>query len=259
MVLISLISMVDTVMVSGLGTDAVAVVGLVNQPRMIFAGAEEGRTLEPSTDYFMILGCALPFQALSMGLCAAQRGVGNTKLTMQVNITSNIVNVIFNYLLINGVGPFPKLGVHGAALATALGMVVGFALSVRAIFHDRNGFLMLSFHDSWKPDMESGKALVQVGSSAMVEQLAMRASASSPMPASWPTWERTPSRRRRCEVHRPGHAVDCDLHPSCAGAGWRLCVPADPPSRGHRAGGGVDGHGMRHDGSHDADAPALPQ
>ena len=35
MVLISLISMVDTVMVSGLGTDAVAAVGLVGQPRMI--------------------------------------------------------------------------------------------------------------------------------------------------------------------------------------------------------------------------------
>ena len=137
MVLISLISMIDTVMVSGLGTDAVAAVGLVGQPRMImlclffalnvgitavvarrkgenrkaeanaalrtaivmilglsavlmaillplssalmrFAGAEEGRTLGLSTDYFMILGCALPFQALSMGICAAQRGVGNT-------------------------------------------------------------------------------------------------------------------------------------------------------------------------------------
>ena len=233
MVLISLISMVDTVMVSSLGTDAVAAVGLVNQPRMImlclffalnvgitavvarrkgenrqaeanaalrtaimmilglsailmvlllplssalmrFAGAEAGRTLDLSTDYFIILGCALPFQALSMGICAAQRGVGNTKLTMQVNITSNIVNVILNYLLINGVGPFPKLGVHGAALATALGMVVGFVLSVRAIFQDQHGFLKLSWHDSWKPDVASGKALVQVGSSAMVEQLAMR-------------------------------------------------------------------------------------
>ena len=35
MVLISLINMMDTVMVSGLGTDAVAAVGLVGQPRMI--------------------------------------------------------------------------------------------------------------------------------------------------------------------------------------------------------------------------------
>ena len=233
MVLISLISMVDTVMVSSLGTDAVAAVGLVNQPRMImlclffalnvgitavvarrkgenrqqeanaalrtaivmilllsavlmlvllplssalmrFAGAEEGRTLELSTDYFMILGCALPFQALSMGICAAQRGVGNTKLTMQVNITSNLVNVLFNYLLINGIGPFPKLGVQGAALATAIGLVVGFALSLRAMFRTRDGFLHLHLHDSWKIDKESGKALYKVASSAMVEQLAMR-------------------------------------------------------------------------------------
>lgn len=233
MVLISLISMVDTVMVSSLGTDAVAAVGLVGQPRMImlclffalnvgitavvarrkgenrrteanaalrtaivmilgisavlmavllplsrplmlFAGAEPGRTLELSTDYFMILGCALPFQALSMGICAAQRGVGNTKLTMQVNITSNLVNVVFNYLLINGIGPFPKLGVHGAALATAIGMVVGFVLSVRAVFQHKDAFLALNAHDSWKPDLESGKALVKVASSAMVEQLAMR-------------------------------------------------------------------------------------
>jgi len=63
--------------------------------------------------------------------------------------------------------------VHGAALATALGMVVGFALSLRAIYHD-HGFLSLSPRDNWKPDMESGKALVKVASSAMVEQLAMR-------------------------------------------------------------------------------------
>lgn len=233
MVLISLIGMIDTVMVSGIGTDAVAAVGLVGQPRMImlslffalntgitaviarrkgenrrtdanaalrtsimmilllsavlmaalmplsrqlmvFAGAEVGRTLEDATEYFNILGWVLPFQALSMGLCAAQRGVGNTKLTMQVNIASNLVNVVFNYLLINGVGPFPKLGVKGAAIATAIGLVVGFVLSVRAVFHDHSGFLNLTMHDHWKPDMASCRALTKVASSAMVEQLAMR-------------------------------------------------------------------------------------
>lgn len=233
MVLISLISMMDTVMVSSVGTDAVAAVGLVNQPRMImlclffalnagittviarrkgeerrdaanatlrtsillilllsallmavllplsrslmrFAGAEEGRTLEAATEYFTILGWALPFQALSMGLCAAQRGIGNTKLTMQVNITSNLVNVFFNYLLINGVGPFPRLEVKGAAIATAIGLFVGFCLSLRAVFHSGDAFLRLSRHDRWIPDKESSHALLQVSSSAVVEQLAMR-------------------------------------------------------------------------------------
>lgn len=232
-VLISLISMVDTVMVSGLGTDSVAAVGLVSQPRMIllclffalntgisaviarrkgenraeeanktvrtsvvvilllsalvlgivlplaeplmrFAGAEEGRTLADSVSYFTILAYALPFQALSMGLCAAQRGVGNTRLTMVVNVTSNVVNVIFNYLLINGIGPFPAMGVQGAALATAIGLVVGFVLSLLAMVGKRERFLHLSLRDNWKPDMTALKALGKVGSSAMVEQLAMR-------------------------------------------------------------------------------------
>ena len=232
MVLISLINMMDTVMVSGIGTDAVAAVGLVGQPRMImlcfffalnvgitavvarrrgenrqdaanaavrtailmilgmaavlmavllplarplmvFAGAEEGRTLAEATEYFTIIGYALPFQALSIGMCAAQRGVGNTKLTMEVNITSNLVNILFNYLLINGIGPFPRLGVRGAAIATAIGLFVGFVLSLIAMIRGR-GFLHFSLRDRWKPDAGEGKALLKVASSAMVEQLAMR-------------------------------------------------------------------------------------
>ncbi len=233
MVLISLISMMDTVMVSNVGTDAVAAVGLVGQPRLImlcfffalnigvtavvarrrgeerqeaanaavrtavvlcvalsailmailiplaeplmrFAGAEEGRTLRESTEYFTVMVYALPFQALSMALCAAQRGVGNTKLTMEVNVTSNVVNVVFNYLLINGIGPFPKLGVLGAAIATAIGLVVGFLLSVAAMFRSGSTFLRFTLRDRWIPDRESIKALTGVASSAMVEQLAMR-------------------------------------------------------------------------------------
>ena len=234
MVLISLISMMDTVMVSSVGTDAVAAVGLVGQPRMImlciffalnvgitavvarrrgeerreaanatvrtavllcvafsalllavlmplaeplmrFAGAEEGRTLAEATEYFIILGLALPFQALSMAICAAQRGVGNTRLTMKVNITSNLVNILFNWLLINGIGPFPKLGVRGAAIATAIGLLVGFLLSLAAMHRaGGDGFLRFSFRDSWRLDREAMKSLYSVSSSAMVEQLAMR-------------------------------------------------------------------------------------
>ena len=234
MVLISLINMMDTIMVSGVGTDAVAAVGLVGQPRMImlcvffamnvgitavvarrrgedrreaanatvrtavilsilfcavlmtvilplarplmsFAGAEEGRTLDESTEYFMICGFALPFQALSMALCAAQRGVGNTKLTMEVNITSNLVNILFNWLLINGIGPFEPMGVRGAAIATAIGLFVGFLLSVAAMFrNNQNSFLHFSAKDKWHLDREAMKALWAVSSSAMVEQLVMR-------------------------------------------------------------------------------------
>ncbi len=235
MVLISLINMIDTVMVSSVGTDAVAAVGLVGQPRMLmlcfffaintgittviarrrgegrkedansvlrnsilmitglslvlmalflpftrplmtFAGAEAGRTLEDASLYFLIVGAALPFNALSMGICAAQRGIGNTRLAMYVNITSNLVNILFNWLLINGIGPFPKLGVKGAAIATAIGLFVGFVLSVFSLFQGkkRDPFLRLTRHDSWKPDKASILDVTKIAKSAMVEQIALR-------------------------------------------------------------------------------------
>ncbi len=235
MVLISLIGMMDTIMVSSCGTDAVAAVGLVGQPRMLllciffamnvgitavvarrkgegrkddanqvlrnmiviiialsaalmllilpfaeqlmrFAGAEEGRTLADSTNYFIIVGLALPFNALSMAICAAQRGVGNTKLTMYVNIISNIVNVLFNWLLIYGIGPFPELKVVGAAIATALGMVVGFVLSMVSLFWKKSAdsFLQVSFKDSWKLKKQPIMDVVNLSTSAMLEQIFMR-------------------------------------------------------------------------------------
>ena len=65
-------------MILALSAILMAVLMPLGRALMLFAGAEEGRTLDASTEYFTILGWALPFQALSMGLCAAQRGVGNT-------------------------------------------------------------------------------------------------------------------------------------------------------------------------------------
>ena len=50
---------------------------------------------------------------------------------MMTNLISNVVNVIFNYLLIGGNFGFPELGVEGAALATVLGTVCACALSAR--------------------------------------------------------------------------------------------------------------------------------
>ena len=87
-----------------------------------------------SVIYFrIVMGFSL-FNLISMYINAAQRGCGNTKIAMTTNVTSNLVNVLMNYLLINGHFGFPALGVVGAAIATVLGTVVAFIMSVHSLF-----------------------------------------------------------------------------------------------------------------------------
>ena len=234
LVLISLINSVDMMMVGGCGADAIAAVGLVNQPRMLLlalffalnigvtalvarrkgegrqadgnlvlrnalviilglsivvmfialqfsrqlmelAGAKED-TIEDANTYFRIMTMVLPVNALTLCINAALRGIGNTRTTMIVNLSSNVINIIFNYLLINGHFGFPRVEVAGAAIASAIGMICGLCLSVIAILPHKGSsqFLRLTRHDSWKLQKETVKSIFTVGGNAMLEQAALR-------------------------------------------------------------------------------------
>jgi len=148
------------------------------RPLMLFAGArEDTRILDFAVQYFKITSVGFVFASLSMIMNAAQRGVGNTRISMYTNITANIINLIFNYLLINGNLGFPRLMVKGAAIATVTGNIVAFIICILNITvrakEDR--FLKLKFKISnFKLKLETLKGVLNVSSSAFVEQICMR-------------------------------------------------------------------------------------
>ncbi|MCI9072859.1 MAG: MATE family efflux transporter [Lachnospiraceae bacterium] len=225
--------LVDSLMVSSLGSSAVAAVGLTTQPKMVglalfFAanvsisalvarrkgeGNKEGangilatflvfilgaaalisvlavvfadpviRLCGSETDthgsavqYFQIVMGGMVFNCVQMGVNAAQRGAGNTRITMRTNLVSNTINILLNYLLIQGHMGFPALGIRGAALATVFGTVVASFMSLWSIGKEEN-FVSLAYilKQKIRPGMEALRQIIHVGYSVFAEQLLMR-------------------------------------------------------------------------------------
>lgn len=137
---------------------------------MKLGGANED-TLQLSIQYFQIISLAFLPSCWQLCICAAMRAIGKTRVTMTTNITANIVNVCLNYVLINGKFGFPKLGVQGAAIATASGTVVASLICIFVVLKP-GGYYYLSFP---KFDKVTLSGLTKVGSSSIIEAVCLRA------------------------------------------------------------------------------------
>ena len=125
--------------------------------------------------YFRIVVGGMIFSVLSLIINAAQRGSGNTRLSMRANVASSLVNITFNWLLINGNLGFPALGMKGAALATVLGTVVACCMSISSILRE-DSFVSIPYmlRKKVRPGAENALVMVKLCASCFVEQIFMR-------------------------------------------------------------------------------------
>ena len=112
----------------------ISVLFTVFAPWMMRISGSNAETHDAAVVYFRIIMGGTAFNVITMVINAAQRGSGNTRLSMTTNLTSSVVNVMFNYLLIEGHFGFPAWGIRGAAIATVLGTVVSAGMAIFSLF-----------------------------------------------------------------------------------------------------------------------------
>lgn len=136
-----------------------------------FAGAQADY-IDIAVEYYRIVVSSLFLFSLGNTMSGAQRGAGYTKISMITNLSANIVNIILNAILINGLLGFPKLGVKGAAIATAIGNTVAFIIALISLLQ-KNNYLSLNFKaiDDFK---DKTKRYFNIFKSAFSEQIIVR-------------------------------------------------------------------------------------
>ncbi len=76
-------------------------------------------------EYFGIRALGVGLWYVTIALSDYYQGIGDTRTPMRVNLLANAVNIALDPMLIFGLGPFPAMGVGGAALATVIAQGLG--------------------------------------------------------------------------------------------------------------------------------------
>ncbi len=74
------------------------------------------------TYYTLIALSVIPFM-IFLAFKQFMEGTGNTKISMNITLLANALNIVLNYFLIFGKFGFPKMGIDGAGLATLISRI----------------------------------------------------------------------------------------------------------------------------------------
>ncbi len=96
--------------------------------------SSDAQTVSYGVDYLRIVLCLSVFSIIQVMIEKTLQATGNMIYPMLFQILGAVVNIIFDPLLIFGIGIFPEMGVTGAAIATVLGQFCGMLFAVIILF-----------------------------------------------------------------------------------------------------------------------------
>ena len=120
---------------SGILFAAVCVIFI--QPLLGFFNLTDAETYTAARSYTLITCGLILFSYLNLTLTGLSTAQGDSRTPLLANFIGLAGNMILDPLLILGIGPFPRLEVAGAAIATVSSQILVFVVMVLRIRHSR--------------------------------------------------------------------------------------------------------------------------
>lgn len=147
---------------------AVGLLGFFNAERLMRVMGATPSMIESSLGYMQVMFAGNATVTLLYLTNAIFRGAGDPAIAMRVLWIGNAINMVMDPVLIFGLGPFPELGVTGAAVATNIGRGIAVLIQLwtlwsgRSRIHIRRRHIELVPAVMWNVCRLSGSGFLQI-------------------------------------------------------------------------------------------------
>ncbi|MGE0580538.1 MAG: MATE family efflux transporter [Steroidobacteraceae bacterium] len=116
----------------------IALLGVAFSDRILVAMQTPADALPLAHDYLRIIFIAIPFIFMYAFVMAVLRGAGDSRTPFYFLLLSVGLDIVLNPLLIFGVGPLPRLGIAGSALATLIANITSLVALLAYLYRKRH-------------------------------------------------------------------------------------------------------------------------
>lgn len=135
---------------------------LFSRPMLSFlAGGSNPIVVEQGVAYLHIFFLAGVFLTLNFTINSLMQGAGDTLTPLILVGIINVLNMLLNYVLMFGLGSFPRLGLEGAAYGTFIARGLGALLGILLFYSGKNVIKLKGLY--YRPQWSYFKQILHIG------------------------------------------------------------------------------------------------
>lgn len=136
---------------------------LFTDPLVSFFGLKDTVTVQYARVYLRITCGLILFSYVNFTLTGLFTAQGDSKTPFIANLIGLVINMIFDPVLILGIGPFPRLEVTGAAIATVGAQIVVTAVLLLAVLKSESGNVLKGIKLFQRTEGKYFRAVAKIG------------------------------------------------------------------------------------------------